>query len=365
MAPALNVLLLCTLALFTTAASVKVCGRPPGRDGIDATPFKRVYEIGEEEIITCERGYIPSSSPGKIVCSPTGEWTKPQLVCAPKMCSIPKPLQSLTFGKKEVPYKSVLNYTCDDGYVLIGANNSQCLHDGSWSHPPPLCTAVSCSLPQAPQNGKVVYDNKEFKGNTTIYGQGWTFECLPPRAPIGNERGSCLANGTVTEPPVCREVSCPIPKGIDHGFITFAVKREHSYKEKVKYGCSEHYVLDGNAEMQCDKTGNWSNKPVCRAPCTVGIKRGRIFYNAKKMWIGDFKPNRVLHGEPVVFYCLNKEQKCGYPVASTCLDGTLKVPECFEEPGKLDYSLRPKSLPSEISMCAANLNPNPKADPKP
>ena len=60
------------------------------------------------------------------------------------------------------------------------------------------------------------------------------------------------------------EVSCPIPKGIDHGFITFAVKREHSYKEKVKYGCSEHYVLDGPAEIHCDKTGNWSNKPVCR-----------------------------------------------------------------------------------------------------
>lgn len=65
------------------------------------------------------------------------------------------------------------------------------------------------------------------------------------------------------------------------------------------------------------------------APCTVGIKRGRIFYNAKKLWIGDLKPNRVLHGEHVVFYCLNREDRCGYPVASTCNDGTLPIPECF------------------------------------
>ena len=65
------------------------------------------------------------------------------------------------------------------------------------------------------------------------------------------------------------------------------------------------------------------------APCTVGIKRGRIFYNAKKLWIGDLKPNRVLHGENVVFYCLNREDRCGYPVASTCNDGTLPIPECF------------------------------------
>lgn len=66
------------------------------------------------------------------------------------------------------------------------------------------------------------------------------------------------------------------------------------------------------------------------APCKVNINRGRIFYNAKKIWIGDLKPNRVLHGESVVFYCLNKELKCGIPVASQCIDGTLNTPECFK-----------------------------------
>lgn len=65
-------------------------------------------------------------------------------------------------------------------------------------------------------------------------------------------------------------------------------------------------------------------------PCAVGIKRGRIFYNARKLWIADLKPNRVLHGEHVAFYCLNKADRCGYPVASTCKDGTLPIPECFE-----------------------------------
>lgn len=24
-------------------------------------------------------------------------------------------------------------------YVMLGANESRCLHDGTWSHPPPLC----------------------------------------------------------------------------------------------------------------------------------------------------------------------------------------------------------------------------------
>ncbi|KAK2815946.1 hypothetical protein Q5P01_026413 [Channa striata] len=331
---------------------MKVCGRPPFTDGFDASHLKRVYEVGEEVTLTCGQGYLPSTAtPQRISCTAAGEWTQSNLACSPRMCPIPRALQPLAMGRTEAPFKSVLNFTCDDGYVLQGANESRCLHNGTWSDPPPLCKAVNCALPKPPIDGRIVH-NKPVTGSNTIFGQSWTYECNPPKAP-SYERGSCMADGSATEPPVCREVSCPIPTSIANGIITFAVMRQHGYKETVKYACNEHYVLEGDAETQCQNTGNWSSKPVCRAPCTVGIKRGRIFYNAKKIWIGDLKPNRVLHREVVVFYCLNKAERCGYPVASTCNDGTLPIPECFEEPGKMEYNLRPKTLPSEIEMCAA------------
>lgn len=353
MAPTLALLLLCQVAFYTTVTSKKVCGRPPIADGIDQSTLKRVYEVGEEVTLTCELGYTPSTTAlRKIACTTTGEWTRTDLACAPKMCPIPKPLQFLTLGRTEVPFKTVLNYTCDDGYVLEGSNVSRCLHDSTWSHPPPLCKAVNCALPKPPRDGRIVHD-KNVVGTTTMYGQGWTYECNPPKAPT-YERGHCMADGNATEPPLCREVSCSIPTAIPNGFITFAVMRPHGYKEKVRYACNEHYVMEGDDEIQCQNTGNWSTKPVCRAPCKVGIKRGRVFYNGKKIWIADLKPNRVLHKEPVAFYCLNKTEKCGYPVASVCHDGTLPIPECFEEPGKLEYAMRPGSLPSEIRTCAVN-----------
>ncbi|KAM4597531.1 beta-2-glycoprotein 1-like [Polymixia lowei] len=352
MAPMLVLLLLCQVALYATVTSKKVCGRPPITDGIDESTLKRVYEVGEEVTLSCELGYVSSTAaPRRMTCTAAGEWTNSDLTCASKMCPIPRPLQALAAGRTELPFKTVLNFTCDEGYVMEGANETICLHDSTWSHPPPLCKAVSCALPKPPRDGRIIHD-KRTAGATTVYGQGWTYECNPPKAP-SYERGSCLADGNATEPPVCREVSCSIPEGIPNGFMTFAVLREHGYKEKVKYACNEHYVLDGEAEVQCQNTGNWSSKPVCRSPCTVGIKRGRIFYNAKKLWIADLKPNRVLHREPVVFYCLNKAEKCGYPVASTCNDGTLSIPECFEEPGRVEYNLKSGTLPSEIRMCAA------------
>ncbi|CAB1458194.1 unnamed protein product [Pleuronectes platessa] len=353
MAPTWTLFLLFPIIACATVTSKKVCGPPPVTDGVDETTLKRVYEAGEEVALTCEQGYSPSTpTTQRITCLASGEWTQSDLACSLKMCPIPRPLQPLARGRTEAPFKSVLNYTCDDGYVMQGANESRCLHDGSWSNPPPLCKAVNCPLPTPPRDGRIVHD-QPVTGTSTMYGQGWTYECNPPKAP-SHERGSCRADGRATEPPVCREVSCSIPAGIPNGFITFAVMRQHGYKEKVKYGCNEHYVLDGEAEVQCQNTGTWSVRPVCRAPCKVGIKRGRIFYNARKLWISDLKPNRVLHREPVVFYCRNRAEKCGYPVASTCDDGTLDIPECFVEPGKVEYTLRASSLPSEITMCAAS-----------
>ncbi|XP_041837979.1 beta-2-glycoprotein 1-like isoform X2 [Melanotaenia boesemani] len=364
MAPTFALLLLSQAAFVTLVTSGKVCGRPPVTDGIDVSTLKRVFEVGEEVTLTCEQGYLPSTAtPPRITCTATGEWTPSNLACSPKMCPIPRPLQPFAKGRTEAPFKSVLNFSCDDGYVMIGAKESTCLHDSTWSHPSPLCKAVNCPLPKPPKDGKIVHD-KPVTGTTAIYGQGWSYECSPPKAP-SYERGSCMSNGSTTEPPVCREVSCFAPTNITNGVITFAVIRPHGYKEKIKYACNEHYKMVGDAEIQCQNTGNWSSKPVCMAPCTVGIKRGRIFYNARKIWIADLKPNRVLHREPVVFYCMNKTEKCGYPVASTCNNGNLPIPECFEEPSKLDYNLRPKSLPSEITMCAASPPPSPRSSPIP
>lgn len=63
-------------------------------------------------------------------------------------------------------------------------------------------TAVNCPLPRQPQGGRIVHD-KPVTGNTVMYGQGWTYECPSPKAP-SQERGSCRADGSVPEPPVCR-----------------------------------------------------------------------------------------------------------------------------------------------------------------
>ncbi|KAL1006078.1 hypothetical protein UPYG_G00067570 [Umbra pygmaea] len=345
----LTLLLFCQLALYTVVVSNRGCGRPILQDNMVTEGLQRFYSPGEEVVLSCKKGLAPSSGSRTITCTASGHWTELKLTCLTKSCSSPEVLDYGDVHFNDIVYKSTINYTCYEGYTMQGASTTECLADGEWSAPPPKCLPVTCGLPPIPKYGKVVYD-RLVTGNTSVYGSGVTFQCLSPLVLIGNERGFCTANGTWTEPPECSFVSCPRPTDIINGYMTIDAKREHGYKEVVRYGCNIDYVLDGPVESQCLKTGNWSEKPTCKAPCSVGIKRGRILYNGKRYWIKDFK-KKISHTELVSFYCMNKDNQCGYAISSQCVDGTLKIPECYEEPSDFTYNLRYSSLPSEIDQC--------------
>ncbi|XP_035258849.1 beta-2-glycoprotein 1-like [Anguilla anguilla] len=343
-------LLLCQLSSYTLVTPAKVCGRPPVGPNTEDSDFQRVYEAGQEVFLACKPGYTADSGPRKIVCAVSGTWSSSAFKCVPKRCSNPGPLLNGVIHMADIAFQSTINYTCNEGYILHGPNTSECLHDGTWSHALPVCNPVTCGLPEIPKHATVRY-SRRVEGNTTEFGDSVAYDCSPPLALLGNEVGFCLPNGSWSEPPECRLVTCPPLAGIPNGFMSFSVIRDHGYGERVRYGCQANYILEGSMEVECKKTGKWSTKPICRAPCTVGIERGRIFYNNRKIWIEDLKPNRVLHNEMLAVYCKNEEKECGYPVVTKCFDGTLKIPECFKEPGRMTYNVRPKTLPSEIKMC--------------
>ncbi|KAK3557030.1 hypothetical protein QTP70_024241, partial [Hemibagrus guttatus] len=246
-----------------------------------------------------------------------------------KRCPGPESPQNGKADFDAIVYKSIITYSCLEGYILDGATQSKCLHTGQWSQPTPECKPVVCDLPVIPPYAKIVYD-RQFSGDTVEFMFGGTYECLPPMALFGEKRAICTANGTWSKPPECKLVTCPVPIVIENGFLTFAEMREHGYKEKVKYGCNHPYILDEAAEVECQETGSWSKIPECKAPCKVNIKRGRIFYKGMKTWIEDFNPNQVLHSESVIVYCLDEQRNCGYPVSMQCSDGQMPTPACYQ-----------------------------------
>ncbi|XP_037545698.1 beta-2-glycoprotein 1 [Nematolebias whitei] len=340
-------------SLLLTAVSSQdhnVCSRPELDGNIEMTGMQRFFIPGSELLLSCQRGYTPVLGPRKIVCTASGEWTKTKFKCIPKQCPYPDLITNGESFYEDTVYQSGINYTCNEGYILTGPRSAVCQANGTWSTPPPKCIPVSCGLAPIPQFGMVIYERR-VRGRTTEYGLKATYTCLPPYALFGKATAECTAMGTWTETPECRVVTCCPPENIERGYMSNSERREFDYMERVKYGCLGDYVLEGNTEIVCLENGRWSDMPSCKAPCMVNIERGRILYKEQKMWIGDLQPNTVLHKEVVSVYCMDKDRKCGYALSTQCMDGKLKIPECFEEPSGPDYVLRPNSLPSEIEQC--------------
>ncbi|XP_041641665.1 beta-2-glycoprotein 1-like [Cheilinus undulatus] len=348
----LSLVLLYPFVIFITVTSAQenVCFRPELADNIEMEGLQRFFSPGAELLLSCKQGFTPILGPRKIVCAASGEWTKSRLKCIPKRCPYPDVLSDGEMYYEDTVYQSTINYTCNEGYTLIGATSAVCLANGTWSEPVPECTSVICGLAPIPENGMIIYD-KRIRGNITDFGTRGTYKCRPPFVLFGEARAECTMNGTWTETPECRVVTCPPPENIDRGFMSVDDDRDFDYMETVKYGCHGDYVLEGSLDIVCQQNGNWSEKPSCKAPCSVGIQRARIIYKGRKIWINDLHPKRVLHKELVSVFCLDKARNCGYAVSSQCIDGKLKIPDCFEEPSRIKYDLYSSSLPSEIQQC--------------
>lgn len=346
----LTLILLSPVLFFATVTSDKVCPRPELHANINVAGLQSSFSPGMEVVLSCKQGYTPVSGPRRIVCTASGGWTSTRFLCIPKKCPYPDPPSNGELYYEDTVYQSMVNYTCQDGYIMAGSSSSVCQANGAWSTPTPECIAVTCGLAPIPEFGQIIY-NTRVRGNTTDYGITGTYKCLPPYALFGDATAVCTTSGSWTKTPECRRVTCPPPETIQRGYMSSEDQRDYDYQEIIKYGCHGDYVLEGSLESICQQDGTWSEKPSCKGPCRVGIKRGKILYKGKKIWIENFEPNKVLHKDIVSVYCMNKDRNCGYDVSTQCIDGKLIIPECYEEPSSVNYSLHSRSLPSEINQC--------------
>ncbi|XP_028273419.1 beta-2-glycoprotein 1-like [Parambassis ranga] len=342
--------LLCLFLSFTPAENEAVCSRPQLGANVEIHGLQRIYSPGAELRLSCEEGYTPVFGPHTIVCGASGAWTATKLICTLKRCPYPNQLLNGEMLYDDTTYRSVINYTCHEGYILTGSSSAVCQANATWSSDKPECRPVTCGLAPIPEFGGIIYD-RIVRGNTTEYGTTVTYKCLPPYASFGNAEAKCTASGTWTKTPTCQVVTCPPPKNIERGYMSNNDQRNYDYMETIKYGCTGDYELEGSQEVFCQKDGTWSARPSCMAPCRVDIQRGRILYKGEKIWIKNFEPNKVLHKEIVSVYCMNEDRNCGYAIPTQCIDGRLQLPECFKEPSDIAYKFNSGSLPSEIEQC--------------
>ncbi|XP_053943634.1 complement receptor type 2 isoform X3 [Cuculus canorus] len=243
-----------------------------------------VFPVGRTVEYVCQPGYAQQPGmPLTITCLGNRTWSAALEFCRRKQCPNPEDVENgravvltdLLFGSK-------VNYTCDEGYKLVGGSQRTCEVSGarvSWSGDAPLCHRITCDPPPDIPHGT----HSGHLRDTFSYADVVTYTCDAGHPLAGEPSISCTSSDGAQgvwsgPPPRCGEVKCPPPPGIANGKHSSQPSDIHLPGSAVRYSCMDGYSLIGNASITCTARGTWSRpQPRCEATgCkTPEIKNGR------------------------------------------------------------------------------------------
>lgn len=86
-------------------------------------------------------------------------------------------------------FKDVVEFGCDEGYLLTGSAVRECLNSGTWDGLDPECKPVNCGNPGIPHHGKMKKTGFTYKKNVT-------FSCEKYFELRGEKTRECQADGS-------------------------------------------------------------------------------------------------------------------------------------------------------------------------
>ncbi|KAM6470148.1 LOW QUALITY PROTEIN: beta-2-glycoprotein 1 [Liasis olivaceus] len=204
---------LCIVGIIHVALAGQVCPRPPEVPLATININKEEYSPGEEIIYSCDLGFIPQSDSMSYTCPLSGIWPNMTFKCirpsinvsigmnwlnlviasfvylfvplilniniylyfkTAKKCPNPGPLNNGQIHITDLNYLSVITFSCNHGFVLLGPT-SNCQLDGRWRSRLPECQATNYlsilfmfPLPLAPckipvKRATVLYNGQKVK----------------------------------------------------------------------------------------------------------------------------------------------------------------------------------------------------------
>ncbi|CAM5170371.1 unnamed protein product [Eretmochelys imbricata] len=229
------------------------------------------YPVGTKLKYSCRPGYILSSGKSPFVtCLENSKWSVEAEFCEGRRC---KPLE-LENGRSDITdlrFGARANFSCDEGYRLIGPTSAQCVIVGNgvdWDTEVPLCQAIPCRPPpditQGSHNGQ--------SGEEFSFGSAVTYKCDPGLSLIGEASIHCTTkdhfNGEWSGPaPECKVVKCPEPE-VKNGRKQSGFGPDYSYGNAVIFACDSGYTLHGSSSVRCEANNSWvPSLPTCLRTC--------------------------------------------------------------------------------------------------
>jgi len=176
------------------------CGKP--EQPPNSTLVAPNFNVGTRIEYSCDDGHL-LVGPSQRSCLPTGFYSEFPPVCRFLECGLPAeiPNAQLYFINGTRGFQSMVTYQCEPGFVATGRPTLMCDVDERWNGPPPRCDPIFCEEPASIRNGGF-----SLSTNSTVVGTVATYYCTTPRhVLVGVPKLNCLKEGTWDAPfPECR-----------------------------------------------------------------------------------------------------------------------------------------------------------------
>ncbi|KAM5294295.1 complement receptor type 1 isoform 1-T2 [Glossophaga mutica] len=270
--------LLAVLVLLALPAAWGQCKPPPYFE--TAKPTRPVnadeFPIGTSLQYECRPGFQKRSF--FITCLENLVWSKPSQNCLRKSCGSP---QEPINGKMEITggtqFGSIINYSCNEGYRLIGESSIACIIAGNtvtWDSKAPICETIKCEPPPAIAHGDFSSSSREY----FPYGTVVTYHCNLPKTKenfvlVGEKSIFCTSKdsrfGTWSgPPPQCLIPNKCTPPDIENGMRVSENRSFFSLNEIVRFRCEPGFVMKGPSSVRCQAQNRWEPElPSCFRVC--------------------------------------------------------------------------------------------------
>ncbi|KAL7872100.1 hypothetical protein SRHO_G00070830 [Serrasalmus rhombeus] len=215
---------------------------------------------------TCNEGYQVVGSQ-TTQCEASAAWSTKPPTCELVQCSdLTEPLHGTMQCDHllgSFGYQSSCEFGCEGGYTLTGSSSSKlmCEATGLWNDSRPICEAVRCPTLEDPANGRIICSGESF-------GSSCSFSCNDGFSLQGAPHITCTESAQWSqEKPYCEFVQCSDLTEPLHGSMQCQHPLEtFGYQSSCEFSCEDGYTLTGSSSGQlvCEATGHWNDsRPTC------------------------------------------------------------------------------------------------------